>query len=113
MPKDYAEIANRLSAEMKEVGKAKPEVTAAFAGLGKAVYSDAALTRRTKELIALAIAITVRCDGCVAFHARQAVEAWATREEVVDTIGVAVQMGGGPSMVYGADALSAYDQFAG
>ena len=112
MPKDYAEIASRLSAEMKEVGKAKPDVTAAFANLGKAAYSDAALTRHIKELIALAIAVTVRCDGCVAFHAKQALEAGATREEVVDAIGVAIQMGGGPSMVYGADALSAYDQFA-
>ncbi len=111
MAKDYAQIADELRDKMKEVGKAKPELTGAFANLGKATYSDAALTRRTKELIALAIAITVRCDGCIAFHARAALDAGAERDEVVDAIGVAVQMGGGPSMVYAAEALSAYDQY--
>jgi len=113
MSKDYEEIANTLSRKMKEVGKGKPDAVAAFGQLGKAVYEDAALTRRHKELIALAIAITVRCDGCVAFHAKQSFDAGASRDEVIDCIGVAVQMGGGPSMVYGAEALSAYDQFAG
>ena len=67
--------------------------------------------RSFKELIAFAISIAGRCDGCVAYHAKKAAEAGATREEILETIGVAVQMGGGPSMVYGGEALRAYDSF--
>jgi AhpD family alkylhydroperoxidase len=64
---------------------------------------------KTKELIALAIGITARCDGCLAFHAKAAKKHGATREEIVETIGVALYMGGGPSMIYGAEALSCFD----
>ena len=59
----------------------------------------------------MAIGISVRCDGCVASHVRAALRAGATREELLDTIGVAVFMGGGPSTVYGADALQAFNEF--
>jgi AhpD family alkylhydroperoxidase len=63
-------------------------------------------------LIALALAIGSSCDGCVAYHAKAARDRGASREEVAEAIGVAIHMGGGPSMVYGADALRAYDAFA-
>jgi len=74
------------------------------------VYPDGALDNKTKELIALAIGVTVRCDGCVAHHAMACLDKGATREEIVEAIAVAIHMGGGPSMVYGAEALEAYDQ---
>jgi len=73
--------------------------------------TEGALSARTKELIALAIAITVRCDGCIAYHVHDAVHAGATRGEIVEAIGVAVLMGGGPSAIYGAEALEALEQF--
>ncbi len=81
-------------------------------GLGAATYADGSLSRKTKELIALAIGVTARCDGCIAHHSKACHAKGATREEVVEAIGVAIQMGGGPAMVYGADALRAFDQFA-
>ncbi len=65
-----------------------------------------------KELIALAIGVSTRCDGCIAYHARTSVRAGATRQEVAEALAVAVQMGGGPAMVHAADALRAYDEFA-
>ncbi|MCL4127376.1 UNVERIFIED_CONTAM: hypothetical protein GTU68_022583 [Idotea baltica] len=74
--------------------------------------ADGALTTKVKELIAFAIAITVRCDGCLAHHAQAVLKAGATRQEVAEMIGVAILMGGGPSSVYGAEALRAYDEFA-
>ena len=67
------------------------------------------LDSKTKELIALAIGITARCDGCLAFHAKAAKKHGATRDEVIETIAVALYMGGGPSMIYGAEALSCFD----
>jgi AhpD family alkylhydroperoxidase len=63
--------------------------------------------------MALAIGITVHCDGCVAYHTKMAHQHGATREEVAETVALAVYMGGGPAAVYGGGALRAYDQFAG
>ncbi len=81
-------------------------------GLGQLVHAHqpaVLLDSKTKELIALAVGITARCDGCLAFHAKAAHHYGATREEIVETIGVAVYMGGGPSMIYGAEALDVFD----
>ncbi len=109
---DHKENAKAVSEGAAALRKAHPDLMAAFAGLGKAAYGDGALDHKTKELIALAISVTVRCDGCVAAHGRSVHQLGASREEVVEAIGVAVHMGGGPSMVYGAEALRAYDAFA-
>jgi AhpD family alkylhydroperoxidase len=83
----------------------------AFMRLHGATVKDGVLSGKTKELIALAIGINVRCDGCIAYHVHDAVAAGASREEVIETIGVAIMMGGGPSVIYGAEALEALDQF--
>ena len=97
---------------MAETRRGIPEVGKAFQQLAAAATAEGALDTKTKELIALAIGITARCDGCVAFHAGAAVRHGANREEVLETIGMAIYMGGGPSLVYGAQALEAYEQFA-
>lgn len=112
MSKDFVEITREVSYGAKILRDGHPEMMKAFASLGKAVYPDGALSNKVKELIALAIGITARCDGCLAYHAMSCIEQGATREEVLEAIGVAVQMGGGPSMVYGALALQAYDSQA-
>ncbi|NOX73607.1 MAG: carboxymuconolactone decarboxylase family protein [Alphaproteobacteria bacterium] len=112
MAKDYIDIAAGVSKSAAALRKAIPGQMQGFAGLGAATYKDDALPGKFKELIALAIGIAGRCDGCVAYHAKMAFEKGASREEVAETIGVAIQMGGGPSMVYGGEALAAYDAFA-
>ncbi|TQE45599.1 carboxymuconolactone decarboxylase family protein, partial [Streptococcus suis] len=76
-----------------------------------ATASDA-IDIKTKELMALAIGIAVHCDGCVAYHTKMAHQHGATRQEVSETVALAIYMGGGPAAVYGADALRAYDQFS-
>jgi AhpD family alkylhydroperoxidase len=96
---------------MAKYGKENPNAMAGFMRLHKAGSSDGALSAKIKELIALGIAITVRCDGCIAFHVHDAIEAGASHEEIVDTIGVAILMGGGSSVVYGSLALEALEQF--
>ena len=69
-----------------------------------------ALDVKTKELIAIAIAIAARCDGCVGFHVKAAIKAGATREEVLETVSMAIYMGAGPSMIYAAETLRAFDE---
>jgi AhpD family alkylhydroperoxidase len=71
-----------------------------------------ALDNKTKELLALGISVAVRCDPCVAFHAEAAVKQGASREEILETVGIAIYMGGGPSVMYAAKALEAFDRFA-
>jgi AhpD family alkylhydroperoxidase len=93
------------------LGSAQPAVMKAFEGLHKAGAAEGALDTKTKELMCLAISIVVRCDDCIAYHIHDALEAGATREELAEAIGVAILMGGGPSMIYATHAIEAVDQF--
>ena len=95
----------------QSLASAQPEEMKAFTELHKAAMADGALDKKTKELMALAISITARCDDCIAHHIYDALEAGANSEEIADAIGVAVLMGGGPSMLYAAHAIKALGQF--
>jgi len=112
MVKDWPKIAGDLSGAIGKLRSGIPEVMKAFADMDAAVCKNAALDPKTKELLALGLGIAARCDGCLAFHARAALKYGATRPEVLETIGMAVYMGGGPSVIYGAQALEAFDQFS-
>lgn len=92
--------------------KAIPEVYEGFTVLHDAAYADGALDRKTKELIALAIATSQHCDGCIAAHARGAAKAGASEAEVAEALGVSIQMMGGPGTVYAPRAFSAFREFA-
>ena len=81
-------------------------------GLARAALEAKALDTKTKELLALGIAVAVRCDACIAFHAEAAVKHGASREELMETMGMAIYMGAGPSVMYAAQAVEAFDQFA-
>jgi len=111
MSMDCVQAADDVVQSSAALTKGIPEAMAGFAALGKGAYADKVLSRKFKELIALALGVAARCDGCVAYHARKVADLGATREEVVEVLGVCVQMGGGPSMVYGGEALRAYDAF--
>ncbi len=111
MIKDYFKNYNDLTKLMSELETKLPETMKGFNDLHKASVSDGILPAKTKELIALGIAITVRCDGCIAFHVHDALKAGASSEEIMETISVAILMGGGPALVYGCEAMEALEQF--
>lgn len=111
MTHDYPALAKTLSKEIRTIRQGIPDTMKGFSAMAQAALEANALDTRTKELIALAIGITARCDGCVAFHAKAALDQGASRDELLETVGMAIYMGGGPSMVYGAQVLEAYDQF--
>ena len=111
MEKNYLELTKRISADLKKLRKDIPDTMQAFSTLAQAATRDGALDKKTKELIALAIGVAARCDGCIGFHTEALVRLGATRQEVEETLGMAVYMGGGPSLMYAADAISAYEQF--
>ena len=111
MIKDHSKKYSDLTKSINELGAKIPEIMNSFNSLHKVSLAKGSLTSKTKELIALGIAITVRCDGCIAFHVHDALNSGATSQEVLETIGVAILMGGGPAVVYGAEAMEALEQF--
>jgi AhpD family alkylhydroperoxidase len=113
MAKDYTRISNDQDARAAALFKSNTAIMRAHRQVMGAAQAPQALDPKTTELMALAIAIAQRCEGCVVFHAKTAQSKGASRQEVLDAIAVAIEMGGGPATVYGADALAAYDTFAG
>ena len=113
MSKDYAQIANDVVSGVGLLRQGAPDTGKAFSSLSTAATATKALDTKTKELMALAIGIAVHCEGCVAYHTKMAHQHGATREEILETVALAVYMGGGPAAVYGGDAVRAYDQFSG
>lgn len=109
----YRALTHAVSAELASLRTSTPEVMKAFGELGRAATAAGALDRKTKELIALALSVAGRCDPCIGFHTQALAKLGATRQEVDETLGVAVYMGGGPSMMYAASAIKAFDEAAG
>ena len=109
--KNYPEIREHINGLLGQLKEEMPGPMEGFGKLHQAATADGALPTKTKELVALGIAIAVRCDGCIAYHVHDALKAGAVRKEIVETIGVAVLMGGGPALMYGTEAFEALQQF--
>ena len=111
MTTNYIELRQQLEERLTQFGREMPGPMSGFARLHKKAVEDGALSAKVKELMALAISIAVGCEGCIAYHAHDAIQAGATRPELLETIGVGVMMAGGPGTIYAAHALDAVDQF--
>ena len=111
MTNDWVELTKSVTASLRELRGGAPEVMRAFGGIASAALQANALDAKTKELIALAIGVAVRCDDCIAFHVKAAVDQGASSAEIVETLGMAIYMGAGPSVMYAAHAMDAYKQF--
>jgi AhpD family alkylhydroperoxidase len=112
MTKLYGDITRSVSASLAKLRADSPDLLKGFNALSEAAMRDGALTRKTKELIALALGVAGHCDACLGFHLKSLIKLGATRAEVEEAIGVAVYMGGGPSLMYAADALAAFEELS-
>ncbi|CAE6802143.1 carboxymuconolactone decarboxylase family protein [Paraburkholderia domus] len=108
----YKELTGAVSVQMRAMRASQPELMAAFGQLAAAGTKNGALCRKTRELVALGIAIACRCDDCIGFHVQTLVKLGTTRAELEDVLGTAVYMGGGPSMMYATHALRAFEEFS-
>ena len=108
----YRDLTQAVSSKLAQLRSSTPEVMKAFNELGRAATAPGALDAKTKELIALALSVAVRCDPCIGFHTKALVKLGASRQELDETLGVATYMGGGPSLMYAAAAVAAFDEFA-
>lgn len=111
MATDFPARHNELKGLMLRLGRELPGPIGGFANLHKAALGAGTLDTKTKELMALAIAVAIHCESCIAYHVHDALRAGATRAEVLEALGVAVMMGGGPAAMYACDAFSALEQF--
>jgi len=106
------EIHNEVATAGRRLRAAIPQVYEGYRALDAAAMADGSLPARVKELIALAIAVTRECDGCIAAHARGAVRRGVSAEEVAEAMGVAILMNGGPGTVWGPRAYAAFEEYA-
>ena len=110
--KSYVRITRDLN---RAIGTFRAEATgtmAGFSAMAKSAMEPAALSAIDKELMALAIGVATHCDGCIGFHTKALVHLGVQREKLMETLAVAVYMGGGPSLMYAADAVRAYEEFS-
>ena len=110
MPKSYTDITRSVSSSLRGWRNDLPAVINAFNALSEAALANGALDAKTKELIALCLGVAGHCDACIGFHMQALAKAGATRAEIEEALGVAVYMGGGPSLMYAANALAAFDE---
>jgi AhpD family alkylhydroperoxidase len=107
---DWKDHAKGLSQPLRDLRTGTGDVYKAFTAMSQAALKTGALDTKTKELIALAIGVAARCDDCIAFHVKAAIDAGATREELMETLGMTVYMGAGPSVMYASHAAEAVGQ---
>jgi AhpD family alkylhydroperoxidase len=108
---NWPDYIKEQSAHLRNLRNGTPEVMKAFSALAQTALAPKALDGKTKELLALAIGVAVHCEDCIGFHAKAALEKGASREEVLETLGMAIYMGAGPSVMYANHALDAFEQF--
>jgi AhpD family alkylhydroperoxidase len=109
---DYKALTADVSANLKPLRQDLPTVLKAFGDLSKAASTPGALDEKTKEFVALGIAVSTRCDACIGFHVRTLVKLGASKTELEEVLGMAIYMGGGPSLMYAANAMAAFEQFS-
>lgn len=110
MSKKFKEITADISASIAKLRKEIPDVMTGFSAMSQAATKEGALDKKTKELIALALGVAARCDGCIGFHVQTLIKLGVKREELMETLGMAIYMGGGPSLMYAAEAVSAFEE---
>ena len=108
----YTDLTRGISAELAKLRGDMPDTLRGFSALAKGATQDGALDKKTKELIAIALSVAARCDPCIGFHVQTYVQLGGTRAELADALGMAVYMGGGPSLMYAAKTSAAFDEFS-
>jgi AhpD family alkylhydroperoxidase len=111
MSTSYKALTQDISKELFRFRKEVSVPMTGFDAMAKSAMAEGVLSALDKELIATAIAVATRCEGCVGYHVRSLVRMGATREQVNEMLAVSVYMGGGPSLMYAAEVLHAFEEF--
>jgi AhpD family alkylhydroperoxidase len=106
----YTDQMQHIRSYTSQLANSQPEVMKHFYALGRATTTPGVLDTKTKELIALAIAVAIHCDDCIGFHTHSALKAGATKAEIDEMLGVTVYMGGGPALMYATHVMAAVEE---
>ncbi len=109
---DHTGLIHDINASLAPFRKAQPDAMAGFGQLARSSMTDGAINAKNKELIALAIGITQRCSGCIGFHVKALHKLGCSRAELEEMLAVCVYMGGGPALMYAAEAIKAWETLA-
>lgn len=112
MSDKYTQLTTGIGAQIAKMRKEIPDTMAGFSALSQAANKEGVLNKKTKELIAIALAVANHCPGCIGFHSQALVKLKTSREELLETLSMAIYMGGGPSLMYAAEALEAFEEFS-
>ena len=109
---NWLEYRKELMSRIGEIGKLSPDTLAGYQTLSKAAQKTGHLDAKTHELIALAVAVTTRCDGCITVHTGEALKHGATREEIAEALAVAIALNAGAALVYSARVMDAVSEYS-
>ena len=109
---DHAGLMQDINSCLAPFRKSQSEAMRGFGQLAQAAMAEGAISAKNKELIALAVGVAARCDGCIGFHTKALARLGASTEEVHEALGVAIYMGGGPVAMYAANAVAAFNEFS-
>lgn len=112
VPSSFVELTQTVSKNLATLRSDIPDVMKGFSDLARSATRDGALDKKTKELIALTLGVAAHCDACIGFHVQALVKLGASKAEVEEALGMAVYMGGGPSLMYSANAVAAFEEFS-
>ena len=108
----YRQKIDEMRGELRVLNRTIPEAMGGFAPLSKAVKDSGPLSVKEKEYVALGMAVALRCEPCINFHVEALMKAGASRDELGDVLAMAIQMGGGPAVMYAGHALACWDELA-
>ena len=111
MSDKFSQLTQNINTQLGKFRKEMPELMSGFAAIHHAAAKEGALNKKTKELNAMALAVANHCQGCIGFHAQTLVKLETSREELLETLSMAIYMGGGPSLMFAAEALEAFEEF--
>ncbi len=111
MSKSFVTITQDVSKALETLRAEVPETMQGFGAMAKGALKEGSLSALQKELIALAIGVASRCDACIGFHVKALIRLGVTREQLMETLAVCTYMGGGPTLMYAAEAVRAYEEF--
>jgi len=107
---DWNQYQQELGSRTAEIGRTSPDIIRGYRTLSDAGQKTGKLDAKTRELIALAVAVSLRCDGCITTHTTAAITHGATKEEIVEALGVAISINAGAALVYSSRVLDAFAQ---
>jgi AhpD family alkylhydroperoxidase len=108
---DWNEYRRQVAAGVKEIGQLSPGTIRGYIELSSAGQKNNLLGAKTRELIALAVAVTLRCDGCITVHTEAAIKQGASREEIAEALGVAAAVNTGAALIYSTRVMDAFKEY--